>query len=87
MTHHIDLTVTCDQRDMDRLVALLAQWAAETYDRDIHFRNAENRAGRKTIHNLLIDGVPWGFTPRQVTETPASLKPLSAPEAGGGQRE
>lgn len=60
MTHRIELTVTCDQPDLDRLAALIAKWSAETAERDQHGLNSQVRAGRQAMHQFLIDGKPWG---------------------------
>lgn len=64
MTHHIEIAVTCDQSDLDRLVALIAAWSGETLDRDVvglnqHARN-HIKGGDRALHKFWIDGKPWG---------------------------
>lgn len=65
MTHNIELTVTCDQAELDRLVRYIAEWTG-----GIHARNAAANAApsgmRKPmqVHKFWVDGKPmWSGEP------------------------
>lgn len=60
MTHNIELTVTCDQAELDRLLASIAEWT-----KGIHARNAAFQRGTPMrVHKFWVDGKPmWSGEP------------------------
>ena len=60
MRHSIELTVTCDQAELDRLVRAIAEWAE-----GMHARNAAFQRGTPMrVHKLWMDGtVMWSGEP------------------------